>query len=116
MIQGKCQCCGGAVDMDANHDGDICTECGAVVKFRVHPAEGRLVFLAGALELFAIETESIDTYKKTQKLFGKRSPTELKEIMLLLEGEIAVTDEASRYMQDLQDSLQAVMDLADKTR
>ena len=111
MIQGLFLECGAAVHMDADHDGDVCDECGAIVKFRVQGVDGRLVFLAGALGLFTIEPNEIDTYEKTRGNFGRLSRGELNKVLSALEEEIAAAGEGALYLTQLNESRRAIQDL-----
>lgn len=111
MSQGLCPSCGATVTMNADHDGDICTECGATVKFRVQAANGRLVFLAGALELFTIEPNEINAYDKTCENFGKLAPRQLNEVLSAIEKEIVAAGEGTGHARRLKESRRAVQDL-----
>lgn len=97
--------------MNAEHDGDLCGECGAIVKFRVERENERLVFLAGRLEIFAIEPNAINAYEKTRENFWGLVLGQLNKILPELEEEIAASSEDAGYARRLSESRQAVKDL-----
>lgn len=111
MCRGLCPQCGAEVEMHSDHDGDPCSRCGYNVKFRVQGENGRLTFLAGALVLFTIGPDKINTYERTLQNFSVLGIGELEDILARLDQEIAVSTLGTSHAKTLEDSRQAVSDL-----